>query len=55
MQVAYINNYTYIHAYQSIMSLIVIDFTFLEGLDNEIVIKELAVVNSHINRDSPCL
>jgi len=31
------------------MSLIVISFTFLEGLDNEIVVKELAVADSHIN------
>jgi len=34
------------------MSLIVVDFTFLEGRDNEIVVKELAVADSHINRIS---
>jgi hypothetical protein len=34
------------------MSLIVIDYTFLEGRDNEIVVKELAAAVSHINRVS---
>ena len=34
------------------MSLIVINFNFLEGRDNEIVFKELAVADSHINRVS---
>ena len=34
------------------MSLIVIDFTFLEGLDNEIIVKELAVTDFRINRVS---
>jgi len=52
VQVADINKDTYIQTYQSTMSLIVIDFTFLEGRDNEIVVKELAVTNSHINRVS---
>jgi len=37
------------------MSLIVIDFTFLEGRDNEIMVKELAVADSHINRVSSCV
>ena len=32
----------------------VIDFTFLEGRDNEIV-KELAVADSHVNRVSSFL
>jgi hypothetical protein len=41
--------------YQSTMSLIVTDFTFLEGRDNEIVVKELAVADSHSNRVSSCL
>ena len=36
--------------YQSTMSLLVIDFTFLEGRDGELVVKELAVVDSHSNR-----
>jgi len=30
------------------MSLTVIDFTFLEGQDNEIMVKELAVANSQL-------
>ena len=34
------------------MSLIVTDFTFLEGLEGEIVVKELAVVDSSNNRVS---
>ena len=34
------------------MSLIVIDFTFLEGRDNEIIVKELAVTDFRINRVS---
>jgi hypothetical protein len=34
------------------MSLIVIDVTFLKGRDNEIVVKELAVADTHINRVS---
>jgi hypothetical protein len=34
------------------MPLIAIDFTFLEGRDNEIVVKELAVAYSHSNRVS---
>ena len=52
MQIADINKGTYIQIYQSTMSLIVIDFTFLEGRDNEIVVKELAVADSHNNRVS---
>jgi hypothetical protein len=34
------------------MSLLVIDFTILEGRDNEIVVKELAAADSHSNRVS---
>lgn len=34
------------------MSLLVIDFTFLEGRDGELVVKELAAVDSHSNRVS---
>ena len=52
MQTADINKVTYIQTYQSTMSLIVIDFTLLEGRDNEIVVKELAVADSRINRVS---
>lgn len=32
------------------MALVVVDFNFLEGRDNEIVVKELAVADSHSNR-----
>jgi hypothetical protein len=31
------------------MSLLVIDFTFLEGRDGELMVKDLAVVDSHSN------
>jgi hypothetical protein len=34
------------------MSLLVIDFTYLEGCDGETVVKELAAVDSHSNRFS---
>jgi len=34
------------------MSLLVIDFTYLEGKDGELVVKELAAVDSHSNRVS---
>jgi hypothetical protein len=46
---------TYVHIYQSIMSLVVIDFTFLEGRDNEILVQDLAVADSRSNRASSCL
>jgi len=55
VQIAAINKGTYIETYQSTMSLIVIDFTFLEGRDNEIVVKELGFADSHINRVTSCL
>ena len=34
------------------MSLLVIDFTYLEGKDGELMVKELATVESHNNRVS---
>ena len=34
------------------MSLLVIDFTYLEGRDGELLVKELAAVDSHRNRVS---
>ena len=34
------------------MTLLVIDFTYLEGRDDDIVFKELAAVDSHSNRFS---
>ena len=34
------------------MSLLVIDFTYLEGKDGELVVKELATVDSHNDRVS---
>jgi len=34
------------------MSLLVIDFTYLEGNYGELVVKELAAVDSHSNRVS---
>jgi hypothetical protein len=50
VQIADINEGKFSHDYQSAMSLVVIDFTFLEGRDGELVVKELAVVDSHSNR-----
>ena len=35
---------------QSVMSLLVIDFTYLDGWDGEMVVKELAAVFSNCNR-----
>jgi len=55
VQVADINEGTYIQTYQSTMSLLVTDSPFLEGRDNEIVVKAQAVANSHINGVSSCL
>ena len=52
VQRADINKVTYTQDYQSAMSVLVIDFTFLEGRDGEIVVKELAAVESHSNRVS---
>jgi hypothetical protein len=52
VQIADINKGKHIQTYQSAMSLIVINFTFLEGRDNEIVVKELGVADSHSNRAS---
>jgi hypothetical protein len=47
VQVPSINKGTYIHIYQLVMSLLVIGFTYLEGRDGEILVKELAAVDSH--------
>ena len=47
--VADINKGAYIQTYQSTMLLIVIDFTFLEGRGDDIVVKVLAVADCHIN------
>ena len=45
VQVTGINKGTYIHIYQSAMSLLVIDFTYLDGRDGNIVVKEFATVD----------
>jgi len=50
VEIADIMKGTYIQTYQFTMSLI--DFTFLEVRDNEIVVKDLAVADSYINRVS---
>jgi hypothetical protein len=52
VQVSGKNKSTYTHNYQSITSLLTIDFTYLEGKDDELVVKELAAVDSHSNRVS---
>ena len=53
VQFADINEGKFSHDYQSAMSLLLIDFTFLKGRDGEPVFKELAVVDSHSNRVQP--
>jgi len=52
VQVSGINKGMFSHDYLCAMSLLVIDFTFLEGRDGELVVKELVVVDSHSNRVS---
>ena len=53
VQVPGINKGTYNHSfYQSAMSLLVTDFTYLEGRVGEFLVKELAAVYSHRNRVS---
>jgi hypothetical protein len=52
VQVTGINNGTYTLIYHSVMSLLVIVFTFLNGRDVDILVKELAAVDFHRNRFS---
>ena len=52
VQIADIDEGKFSHDYQSAMSLLVIDFRFLEDLDGELVVKELAVVDSRSSRVS---
>jgi hypothetical protein len=52
MQVSSINKGTCTNYRQSKMSILVIDFTYLEGKDGELVVKELAAVDSHSSRVS---
>jgi len=52
VEVADINKGKFTHDYQSATSLLVIEFTFLEGRDGELVVKELAAVDSHSDRVS---
>jgi len=49
VQLSSVNNGTYTDYCQSKMSLLVIDFTYLEGKDGEFLVKELATVDSHNN------
>jgi len=49
VQVADINKGKFTHDFQSAMSPLMIDFTFLEGFNVELVVKELAAVDSHSN------
>jgi len=50
VQIVDINKGKFAYNCQSAMSLLVIDFTFLEGRDGELVVKELTLVDSHSNR-----
>jgi len=52
VQFADINKGKFTHEYKSAMSLLVIDFTFSERWECELVDKELAAVDSHNNRVS---
>ena len=47
MQIADTNKGNFTGVYQSAMSLLVMDFTYLKGLDDELVVKELSVVDSY--------
>jgi len=49
MQTTDINKVRTVIFYQLTMSLLVIDFTYLEGRDGDIVVKELSVVDFHSN------
>ena len=50
VQVADIYKGKFTHDYQYAIYLLVIDFTCSEGRDGELVVKELAAVDSHSNR-----
>jgi len=50
VQISDINKDKFSHDYHSAMSLLVIDFTFLEWRDDEFVVEQLAVFDSHSNR-----
>jgi hypothetical protein len=52
MQVADINKGMFTHNYELAMSLLVIDFTYVDVREVELVVKELAAVYSHSNRFS---
>jgi hypothetical protein len=52
VQVSSINKGTYTHNCQSTMFLLVIDFSYLEGKNGELVVKELATLDCHSNRVS---
>jgi len=47
-----INQVRTLKFYQSTVSFLVTDFTYFDGRDGDIVIKELAAVDSHSNRVS---
>jgi len=55
VQVADINKAKFTDDYQNAMSLLVFDYTFLEGRDGELVVKELAAVDYHNNGVTSCL
>ena len=50
MQTTDINKVRTVIFYQLTMSLLVIDFTYLEGRDSDIVVKDLGAVDFHSNR-----
>jgi hypothetical protein len=52
VQVPDINKMKFTPGYHSATSLLVIDLTFLEGRDGELVVNMLAAVDSHSNRVS---
>ena len=52
VQIADLNKGKFTHDYQSAMSFLVIDFTFLKGRYGELVVNVLVVVDNHINKVS---
>ena len=54
VQFANINKGMFNHDYQSAIYFLLTDFTYLEGRDGELVVKELVAVDSHCNLVSSC-
>ena len=55
LQVTDINKDAYIQNYQSVMSLLVTDVTYLDWWDGELVVKDSAAFDSHSSSASSCV